>query len=1383
MRFSLAVHCSKLLLVCVLGAIAFRTARVEAQSIAATDEYIAHQWTVNDGLPVNEISDIAQTQEGYMWLTTFDGLVRFDGDQFKVFNTVNTSALPTNRFAGMVVDADNNLWILTDRIGNTEMLLRYRDGAFAQVGPEGGFQGSVVLGLDAKGRLMVSAENGGWYHEQGTLQSFGPEVEGKLVRDIAHGPDGAYWFATNQGVYRQLDGSWTELREADGLTTNDIYAVYPSPTGKVWMGSQHELMVWENNQVTETVTFPVTALNELKLQGNPFRTNEISILLTNRSTYTYRDGEMIPRPGPEFQETYRHNFSYLPSGALWMHTTNKLFRNDTLVYASGGQINAFYHDHEGNIWVSSTTGLVQLKPRLLKAYQQNLSTVYVVAEDDQGEVWATRYQKELCRLQADTFQPVPDNAGIEQLTYSLCPASDGVMWIGTSDGIYRWDQEHPALKFTERDREYDGALLRGIKSIVEDKAGNLWLGGVYGLHQLDQAGEWHFYGKAEEDDETELRVVYLGGDGTLYAGTNGHGVLYLKQGELHPIPDNQKLSGNIVRSIYEDADGVLWVGTEGWGLNRIEDGMVAAYNKQNGLFDNVVHQILEDDDGRLWMNSNRGVFWVNRSELGALARGEASSIHSFAYNEQDGLPGREGNGGMHPAGIKSRQGELWFPMMGGVVRIDPNQVKIAPIPVFIEEVSTADSTYRAGMVAQLAIPTGQRDLRITFTALNFATSPDNVKYRYQLEGRDNDWMDAGQQKEAVYSNLDPGTYTFAVMANNGGGWSVNQSTLEITIPPFFYETFWFYAILVLVVIGVFYTGVSWRIRILKKKGKELELRVEERTQQLRKEKEETVRQKDIATEALITIEKQAAELLELDKMKSHFFTNVSHEFRTPLTLIIAPLEDQIAKLKAQAKGDTEDMELALKNSKRLMRLVNQLLDIAKMESGQMAMKARSTDLRGLVESVTESFLSLAERNGTQLIIRLPDSPVMASIDTDLIEKALMNLVSNAFKFTAPQGVVRVQLAAHDDEVVISVQDNGEGISEEDQKHVFERFHQVNESVSEMQMGTGIGLSHARELVSLHGGRMAINSTRGFGTEFLIYLPAEEAGTESIGTLEPLHHITAAPKTVARPTTVPSDLPADTDQPILLIVEDNADIRQYVRKQFDAEYHILEAENGHEGLKLAKAALPDLIISDVMMPVMDGYALCKAVKEDPDLDFIPLILLTAKAESNQKIEGLKTGADDYIVKPFKVDELDARVSNLIQSRKKLKERLAGMAPPAPTPDPIGWGDSAFARQARAALGEHVDDENFSVSQWAGLLKVGRTTLYSRVLELTEKSPADVIKLTRIYRASDLLKEGHGNISEVAYSTGFKSVSHFSKTFREVKGLTPSEYKRSTPQSAH
>ena len=548
------------------------------------------------------------------------------------------------------------------------------------------------------------------------------------------------------------------------------------------------------------------------------------------------------------------------------------------------------------------------------------------------------------------------------------------------------------------------------------------------------------------------------------------------------------------------------------------------------------------------------------------------------------------------------------------------------------------------------------------------------------------------------------------------------------------------------------------------------------------------------------LEEQAEALRSLDEAKSRFFANISHEFRTPLTLTIGPLEDLLSGKRGAVNAAMQtDLDLALRNSRRQLRLVNQILDVAKLETGAMKLQVREADLNAFLRNLTLAFTPLAERKRITFDVALPDEPTPLFFDPDQLEKVFANLLSNAFKFTPENGVIYCSVqhrhAGGDGRpgwVEVAVRDSGPGLSEDQQARVFERFYQTDESTQHRQAGTGIGLALVKELVALHKGTVSVESQPGRGTTFTVAL---RRGHEHFQEDDLVALSEARPGAAARREEPfeegrqhrddPAEAALDADDvTTVLIVDDNADIRRYVRSHLEPRYRVVEAADGVEGLEKARALLPDLVLSDVMMPRMDGRELCQALKQDADFDFIPVILLTAKAETAHKIEGLREGADDYITKPFNADELVARVDNLIASRKRLWARIEQSIPTHPTTlhadaVEITSADAAFLEQVHAVIEAHLDDEAFNVEQLAAEVGVSRAGLYRRLNEVMDASPNAVILQIRLERAAQLLAGQAGLVSEVAYAVGFKSVAHFSRRFTAHYGVPPSQYTGADP----
>ncbi|MGB3543574.1 hybrid sensor histidine kinase/response regulator transcription factor, partial [Rubrivirga sp.] len=520
----------------------------------------------------------------------------------------------------------------------------------------------------------------------------------------------------------------------------------------------------------------------------------------------------------------------------------------------------------------------------------------------------------------------------------------------------------------------------------------------------------------------------------------------------------------------------------------------------------------------------------------------------------------------------------------------------------------------------------------------------------------------------------------------------------------------------------------------------------------------------------VRVHAEAQRLRELDAFRSRFFADVAHEFRTPLTLTLGPLQDVLS----DEHGRVEDavrapLVLAQQNGQRVLTLVDQILSVARAEAGQLQLQTRPVDLSAFVSHVAERYRDAARQRGLDLEVAVPPDPVEVVADPARLETVLTNLLTNAFKFTPSGGSVRVVLEA-ESLARITVQDTGRGIAPDALPHVFDRFYTTPAEDSFGGTGTGIGLSLARELVALHGGTLEVESVQGQGSRFTVTLPLG-SGAAGDGW---------APGAIPAPALGggdTSDAPdLEDDVTTVLVVEDHPELRAYVRRHLEPSYRVLETDDGQKGLEMARERLPDLVVSDVMMPGLDGLSLCHALKSDPETDFIPVILLTARAERDDRLEGLAMQADDYLTKPFDPAELRARVGNLIASRQRLRERFASA--PAPETDASGVlsADDAFRARVAAEIAEHLSDEDFSVERLAEAVGVSRSTLHRQLKEIDGVTPSAAIQAARLERAADLLAADAGTVSEVAYGVGFRSASHFSNTFAKAYGSRPSVYAR-------
>ncbi len=936
--------------------------------------------------------------------------------------------------------------------------------------------------------------------------------------------------------------------------------------------------------------------------------------------------------------------------------------------------------------------------------------------------------------------------------------------------------------------------LDPVQAIHEDAAGRVWVGSLGSLYLRPSGCRssdcWRVVGR-RGDVQASVRVFHEQADGTLWMGMRGRGLLRFRGGRFDTLSVADGLPSGQIRAIYEDPRGVLWIGTEDAGLVRLDPRgtsdlramPLTTMRAADGLFDDGIHQILPDDDGRLWMNTNHGVFWVEREALEAFTRGDVSRVRSVSYTERDGMRSREGNGGMQPAGMRDTEGRLWFPTQDGVAVFDPTEMTLDTPPpgVLIEQLMAGTERYprRAG-AALVELRADTRDFEIEYTAPSFV-DPANLRFAYRLDGFDENWVEVGARRTAFYTNVPPGTYTFWVRVQNASGdWSEPSAPLTVTVAPFFYETIWFLA-LCLVGLGLTLAGgYRARVRHLKQREVDLGAVVAERTEALRAEKEKT--------------EAQATKLLELDAAKSRFFANVSHEFRTPLTLTLGPLEDlRAGAYGVQSPGSIRQLDLALRNSRRLLRLVGQLLDVARIEAGAVRLNLQRGDLGAYVRTLSQPFVAAAERNRVRFTIDVPPTPVWVLLDVDQLDKVVANLLSNALKFTPAGGAITLTVSRDGTNALVAVRDTGSGIAPETRAHLFERFFQGEKS--EMQPGTGIGLALAKDLAELHGGTLDVESEVGepdggpSGSVFTLRLPlADPPGGlsgdgEAAEAARVVTHVAAPPDlqgdvSEARPDD--PDEPSGDDRTTVLVVDDNADIRAYLRSHLEREgrYRVAEAEDGEDALAAVRRRLPDLVVSDVMMPRLDGFGLLAALRANPETDFVPVVLLTARAEAEDRLAGLGLGADDYVTKPFDAHELTQRVDNLIAMRRRLRERYSGAPdePPVSTDAPshgsrLGTADQAFVDAVEAVVADHLSDETFDVGALAEAVAQSRSTLHRRLSDLVGEAPSAYLRRRRLERGADLLRQRAGTVSEVAYAVGFKSVSHFSSSFGRHFGQTP------------
>lgn len=955
------------------------------------------------------------------------------------------------------------------------------------------------------------------------------------------------------------------------------------------------------------------------------------------------------------------------------------------------------------------------------------------------------------------------------------------IWVGTYDGGL--NLFHPSTQsFTHyRHNASDPASLSGdnIICVHEDSWNRFWVGAYgKGLNLLDRAT-----GKCETfttDPASRFRIssnwvrlVYEDRHRNLWVGT-AHGLNLLKPGEekftwFYKRPNHKdSLVSDYINCIMEDRSGRLWIGTYDGGLSLYhpETRSFTTYTLQNGLPGNNVRGILEDEQGFLWLSTDNGLCKFNAAN-GAVVN----------YNVYDGLPGNEFN---YNSFFRDEDGQLFFGGYTGLISFYPAHIRvnqtIPPIVftglrLFNKPVGIQDES---GLLAKsmpftrrITFAAAQNIFTIEFAALNYIRSGKN-RYAYKLEGFEKDW-NVVDNPAATYTNLPPGHYTFLVRAsNNDGVWTTDAAKMEIVVRPPLWKTWWAYLIYLIVIIGILYITIRFFNR------------------QARLERD------------LYYEHQQKTQQEELHQQKIDFFTNISHEIRTPLTLIVGPVEHLLAN-SPENSVISRQLRLVKQHADRLIRLVTELLDFRKAESGIMQLNVSEGDVVAFARNIFTSFNDLAVSHSIRYSFTLTVDNLSAWFDPTQLEKVLFNLLSNAFKFTEDGGQISVAInATGETALTIDISNSGQGIPPEQQSKLFSRFYQLGNAGNGM-LGTGIGLALSKSIIEAHGGQISVHSApakdekQSGRTSFAIMLPLGKAHF----TPEQLSGIGRSSSTIQRAhkadmsepefdTTLVEGNGVETSaQPSLLLVEDNAAIRQMIRDALSAHYDITEAASGASGWETVTTLIPDLVISDVMMEGEDdGFTLCHRIKTDERTNHIPVILLTARAAPASQITGLRTGADAYITKPFLLQVLELQVRNLLTLRNIIRDKfirqvtLQPDAPeliiadqqPGPTPEAL------FLQKLVAMVEEHIEDADFGVPVLLKKAGMSQTVLYRKLKALTDMSIADFIKSVRLKKAAELLKQSGDNISiaEVAYRVGFSDRKYFSKEFRKQFGVSPTAF---------
>lgn len=1338
--------------------------------------------TSDDGLSQNYISCIIQDQKGFMWFGTKDGLNRYDGYNFVIYqhDPFDSTSISDNFITTLLEDSRGYIWV-----------------------------GTLNGGLN-----IFERETETFYKI-----SYGNEIRNNNradeVRSITEDKMGNIWIGTRgKGIFKLTFNSKnpydisfknyiSDIRRPKTLSNNITVSTLIDSKGVLWIGTLTGLDKF-NSEDESFTHFKIITRNP-KAPPNDFDNSILSMIETgdgnlwlgtlsglvkfNRQTGSYK-------LFPHHYDIFRYGWGSImkmvedETGKLWLATPGELmqfdpstesydyFKNDLLNDASinYNSISSLFIDRTGILWVgTSGMGINIYDPKSnrfstlfiknspssritgfsVRAIMQETDDIYWISADVLYK-W-NRRTGEVKSYETNSNRP-DDFGNIGP--WLIMKSHDGKLWTATTEGLYRYDSstgKARQYKFNRSDSH--GLPQKEVFSMFEDENKNIWAVTENYLCKLVDAEKGIFqkflYRELLPYNQRVRPVIYKHKEEMLWIGTK-NGLLLFNTKEKSFItfkndPQNpNSLNNDEIKSICADPftpHKILWIGTSGGGLNKfdIENGTFKHFLEKDGLPNNVVYGILSDGDGNLWLSTNKGLSRFDPRD---------NSFRNFDVN--DGLQSNEFNTGAY---FQSKNGEMFFGGIKGLNYFHPEAIKDNPYKpqIVLTSLKLGDHSLTVKNdkeILQKSISeTGRIELShdedvitFEFAALDYS-APTKNKYAYKLENFNKDWIYTGSNRSATYTHLPPGEYVFRVKgSNNDGVWNEEGVSLAVIIKPPWWNTWWAYIIYGLIFVSGLYLIRRYEMNRMKLQN------------QLRIEKIKT------------------DNLRNIDHVKSRFFANISHEFRTPLTLILGQIESVLSSnVETKIKGK---LQVANRNARRLLSLINQILDLSKIEAGSMKLSSRQHNIVSFLKSLFYSFESLAESQKITMKFESEFESIPVVFDPEKMEKIFYNLISNALKFTPQQGEIKVVIRKSDTLVEIKVKDNGKGISKENLQSIFDRFYQVDNSKTREAEGTGIGLALTKELVELHKGEISVSSGLNEGTEFTLTFPIGDIKEDVIDN-DLINSFDSPIESIPnKQGTSLNQNNNQTGKEIILIIEDNFDVLSYIREQFDAEYKILEASNGEEGILLAQKEIPDLIITDVMMPKMDGYQLSKAIKSDEKTSHIPIIMLTAKAGLDDKIEGLETGIDDYLTKPFSAKELKVRVKNLIYQRKELRKRFSNSTVIKPSEITAQSVDQIFLNKVVSTIDKYFEDESFSVDKLADELNMSISQLNRKLNALIDQPPGQLIRSFRLQRAADLLKQNAGSVAEICYKVGFNDQAYFSRAFKKNFGCSPSEFKKNS-----
>lgn len=1366
-RISIGTLCMQLcvgLILCLFTGVAYP---VQKHPLQPLDFKVL---STSDGFPNNEIQKVYQDREGFMWFATRNGLCKYDGYQITVYNSdqLKHHQLSGNNIMCLADDEKGNLWIGTyngiNRFDKTT-------GEFEQIEIQNSTAKSVACMLITKGNNMLIGMDDGLfvYDPQNnifvhhSLRNMGDELINAPVKSLMEDEEGEIWIGTwNSGLFR-FAPSQNEIYSYPKLNPrNSAHVIYQDSKQHIWVGT------WEGG---------------LHLLENP----------KDMKRFRWKSYLHDPHDPASLLDNIVYDICEdIHTNSLWVGTRSGLSileydRPDAFINYSatlptnklpGNEINSILSDNDGNIWLGSIGGGVMFtnteKPKF-RLFDVNLpemptGAIRSILMDEERNMWLSIgtygivYYDNKSQMITSQFE-LPEFREMKQnTTYDIKRLNNNETVFATyGDGLWVYEKGKPVRIFTTRNSNFISDDR--IRCLYEDRQNNCWIGTQSGLGVRFNDGTGATFGEIIVDGEhlesTSMIDITQDKAGRTWIASINHGIIAMEGNPRYPASitwknytiANKKISSNTVISLFLDRSNRLWAGAESGKLYLYDEKTDSFTDKSPrfSILGNTISSIQEDSRGNLWIGTNKGLARLSFNDRGELGE---YRIYTTADGLQDNF--------FIPKSSFNHYGELFFGGYKGLIYFFPEQIDthIDQIPFYITDIQIFNQSFSnlppetANSISEKTAPFTDRitiahkynNFSIHFATLNYK-NPELNKYAYKLEGFDDEWRFAdSKQNAAHYNNLPAGRYTFLLRATTHNGvWNDAVKELKVTVLPPVWLSWW--AMLIYLCLLAFIGYAIYR---------NIVNRIHLRNQLRYKE-----------------IERVKAE--ELNHAKLQFFTNVTHEFLTPLTIISATVDE--LQLTSPRKDNL--YQTLTRNINRLTRLLQQILEFRKAESGNLKLRVSCGNISQFIKISTDSFYPLIRKRKIHFSYVSDPEHIQGLFDTDKLDKILYNLISNAAKYVNEGGTIQLTLtylSEARDHIRISVKDDGAGIPKEDQQSLFQRFYE-GDYRHHNTTGTGIGLSLVKDLVSLSHGTIQVESDLGKGSEFTVILPIDtsyfedsEIDSDKSEFIQPAEVSETVKKTALHNKT--NDQPKSSS---ILVVEDNEEILQLIQRLLNKEYHVFTAMNGNEARLVLEHEKIDLIVSDIMMPEMDGIELCKILKNDIEYSHIPIVLLTAKTDERDRAVAYESGADAFISKPFNMNVLHARIKNLLKSRERMAADFKNQLVFEIKDLNFTNLDEEFLQKAIDCVNRHLGDSDFDQQQFSDEMNVSKSTLYNKLKTLTGLNTSAFITNIRMKAACRIMDQNHAiRISDLSYSVGFNDPKYFSSCFKKEFNMRPSEY---------